>query len=303
MIFDSAVPMASPNKLYYGLRELAKYADRQDDLLVADFTSLKATDIDHIQPLPPAELEVKYNYFRKWIQDTLNSVAELNADSFSGAIAYAFLTLLYRIDFLVVPEARLIADLETVSNMYWHRKDELPIVERNAMMKEGIRKLLDITRDDFALGVYRSKGTFSIVAVPPADKIRENIQSANKDAVWYVENKYPDLALTINEYGMVYNQFSYSMPKLLTELITIYMAVVHVGYFRDLGMSPLFCNPDTKLPDRNLITSAIDNAVARWPGKYLNLKWDHSKISYNTLWDFAHTFSEQVAGLNMEVKR
>lgn len=303
MIFDSSVATASPSKLYYGLRELAKFADRQDDLLVADFTTLKATDIDHIQPLPSSELEVKYTYFRKWVQEILNRVDELNADSFSGAIAYALLTLLYRIEFLTVPEAKLMADLEAVSKLYWHKKDEIAIVERNAMMKEGIRKLLDITREEFAEGVYRSKGTFAIVAEAPMDKIKENVQSANKDALWYVDNKYPDLALIINEYGMVYNQFLYSMPKVLTDLTTIYMAVLHVDYFRDLGMHPLFANPDTQVPDKALIIHAIDNAIARWPDKYASLRWDHGKVAYTTLWDFAHSFSEQLVSLNLEVKR
>lgn len=303
MVFDTTVPMASPNKMYYGLREIAKFADRQDDLLVSDFATLKPTDTGHIQPLPEKELDVKYTYFRKWIQDTLNRTGELNADSFSGAIAYAFLTLLYRIDFLIVPEAKLMADLEQVSAFYWNKKDETPIVERNAMLKEGIRKLLDITREQFRDGVYRSKGTFAITPVPPPDKVKENVQAANKDAIWYVDNKYPDLALMLNEYGLVYNQFTYSMPAVVTELTTIYMAIMHADFFRDLGMSPLFYNPETKTLDKPLITRAIDTAIARWPDKYVNLKWPHDKIKYDSLWDFGYSFSEQVVNLNLEVKR
>ena len=51
-LFDTPMTMASPNKLYYGLRELAKYADRMDDKLVIDFESVKASDGGIIQPLP-----------------------------------------------------------------------------------------------------------------------------------------------------------------------------------------------------------------------------------------------------------
>ncbi len=303
MVFDTTVPMASPNKMYYGLREIAKFADRQDDLLVSDFATLTPTDTGHILPLPENELDVKYTYFRRWIEETLARTAGLNADSFSGAIAYAFLTLLYRIDFLIVPEARLMADLEQVSALYWTRKDETPIVERNAMLREGIRKLLDITRAQFAEGVYRSKGTFAITPVPPPDKVRENVQAANKDAVWYVDNKYPDLALTINEYGMAYNQFTYSMPALITDLATIYMAVMHAGFFQELGLSRQFYKPETKTIDKALVTQAVDAAIARWPDKYVNLKWNHDKVKYDGLWEFGQSFSEQVVNLNLEVKR
>lgn len=303
MVFDTTIAMASPNKMYYGLREIAKFADRQDDLLVSDFATLKPTDTGHIQPLPALELDVKYTYFRKWIQDTLARTSELNADSFSGAIAYAFLTLLYRIDFLIVPEAKLMADLELVSALYWNKKDETPIVERNAMLIEGIRKLLNITREQFSDGMYRSKGTFAITPVPAMDKARENVLAANKDAIWYIDNKYPDLALMLNEYGLVYNQFTYSMPAVVTELTTIYMAVMHADFFHDLGMSPLFINPDTKTLDKALITSAVDTAIGRWQDKYVSLKWSYDKVKYDSLWSFGQSFSEQVVNLNLEVKR
>lgn len=303
MIFDTSVPMASPNKMYYGLREVAKFADHHDDLLIADFAALKPTDIEHVQPLSEHEIDVKYKYFRKWIQDTLNRSSELNPDSFSGAIAYSFLTLLYRIDFLIVPEAKLLADLEQVSSYYWNKKDETPIVERNAMLREGIRKLLEITREQFGAGVYRSRATFAITPVPPMDKAKENVQSANKDAQWYVDNKYPDLALVLNEYGMVYNQFSYSMPALLTDLTAIYMAVMHADFFRELGMKQPFYNPETKTFDKPLIQQAIDAAIARWPEKYLSLKWDHNRINYSSLWEFGQSFSEYAINLNLEVRR
>lgn len=303
MIFDTSVATASPNKLYYGLREIARYADRQDDLLVADFATLKATDIDHIQPLPAGEAEVKYRYFRKWIEETLALTNGLNPDSFSGAIAYAYLTLLYRIDFLIIPEAKLLADLEEVTSFYWTKKDETPIVERNAMLRKGIMKLLDISLDQFREGVYRSKGTFSIMPIPSMDKVKENVQSANKDAQWNVDNKHPELALVANEYGMVYNQFSYSVPALITELTTIYMAVLHAGFFKELGMKTPFYNTETKTLNKEQITRAIDDAIARWPDKYVSLKWDHGRIKYDGLWEFCQSFSEQVVSLNLEVKR
>jgi len=171
------------------------------------------------------------------------------------------------------------------------------------MMGEGVRKLQSITKEQFEKGVYRSKGTFSFVGTPPADKVREHIQSANRDASWYVANKYPGLALNISEYGMVYNQFSYSMPGLLTELCTIYMAVLHAEFFRDLGMAPGFLNPGTGQPDGKLITAAIDHAFGRWPDKYVNLSWNHSKVNYSSIWEFAYSFSEQVATLNLELRR
>jgi hypothetical protein len=170
-------------------------------------------------------------------------------------------------------------------------------------MKEGITKLLDITPEQFAEGVYHSKGTFSITAVPPMEKVKENVQSANKDAEWYVENKFPDLALIINEYGIVYNQFSFSMPRVLTDLGTIYMAVIHADFFKDLGLTDPFYDPETSQLNRDRIVSAVDSVMSRWSEKYASMKWDHTRVSYKSLWEFADSYTEHMVSLNLEVKR
>ncbi len=63
MMFDSTIDSANPNKLYYGLKELATKADRQDDILVADFQMLEEIDTHHIQRLPEKELDIKSQVF------------------------------------------------------------------------------------------------------------------------------------------------------------------------------------------------------------------------------------------------
>jgi len=303
MVFTADVPSTNPSKLYYGLRELATKADRQDDLLISDFSSLTPTDQDHVTPLPEKELDIKYKYFRQWIEQTLARIGDLNQDSFSGAIAYLLLTLIYRIDFLLQPESRLLTELEKINGFYWDKKDELALVERNQMMKEGIRKLLDLSREDFGKSFFRSKSTFSIATPPKADKVRDHIVSANRDSNWYVENKYPDIALVITEYGLVYNQFLYSMPKLQTDLIRIYMAVMHAAFFAELGMKTNLYNAQTGILNQAHIVKAIDEAVEGYADKFKSMKWEHDRISYRSLYEFGIDFSEQIASLNLETKR
>jgi len=100
------------------------------------------------------------------------------------------LTLVYRIDFLITPEAKLLTQLERIHATYWEKKDELPLIERNQLMKEAARKLLDITRDEFKASVYRSKSSFAISAPGPMDKVAEHMINANNDSRWYIDNKY-----------------------------------------------------------------------------------------------------------------
>lgn len=304
MLLDTDVASANPTKLYYGLRELATKANRQDDLLIGDFAaSLKPADVDHIQPLPTAELEVKYRWFRKWIEDGLKRVEELNQDSFSGAIAYLLLSIIYRIDFLIVPEAKLLAELERINGLYWEKKDEVPLVERNQMMKDAIRKLLDWTQEGFAASVYRSKGSFSIASPPKPDAVKDTVVSSNRDSHWYVDNKYPDLALTLSEYGVLHSQFIYSMPRVLSDLTTIYLAVIHADYFAELGAKRKLYDAATATFERDAITRLVDEAIAKVKDKYTAIQWEHSRINWGSLHEFAVSFSDQMVNLKLDVKR
>ena len=303
MLFETPVEMASPARLYYAFREMSVFADQQDDLLVADFSALKPIDLGHIVPMPEQEVTIKYKWFRKWIQEALDHTKDLNPDSFSGAIAYIYLSLLYRIDFLIVPQGKLQSDLDSINTLYWTRKDEVPIVERNSMMKEGIAKLLDISPEEFRNGMYRAKGTFSVNPLASPDKLRDNIIGANNDAAWYIENKYPALALLINEYGIVYNQYAFSQARILIELSLIYMMVVHAEFFKDLGLKTPLVIESSGLPDQERIIQAINESISKWQEKFVALEWDHNKINYTTVWDFARSFSDQLHSLNLEVKR
>jgi hypothetical protein len=123
MRFDSDTATASPSKLYYGLKELATKGDKQDDLLVQDFSMLQTTDSEHIDALPDAEKEVKYTYLQLWVKQTLETIASVDADKFSGGIAYLLLSLVYRIDYLIAPQGKLLNDLEKIGAIYF-KKDE-----------------------------------------------------------------------------------------------------------------------------------------------------------------------------------
>lgn len=304
MIFDTDVQSVSTSKMYYGLRELATKADRQDDILLADFNTLKPVGTEHITHLSPEELDFKYRYFRDWIEKGLARIEELNQDSFSGAIAYLLPVILYRIDFLITPEAKLLAELERISGIYWARKEDTTLVERNQMMKDAIRKLLETaTKEYFAANVYYSKSTFAISSPPKNDKVRDNIYNANRDSHWYVENKYPDIALALVEYGLLYNQFIYSMPSLVSELTTVFMAVLHSEYFQLCGMKAKLYDEKEQKFDKQTIEDAVDSILSRYREKFRSLKWDYGRMRYDSLYEFALSFSELVSNLNLETKR
>lgn len=298
MLFDSTRDTGSPNKLYYGLKEIATKADKQDDLLVTDFSSLQPIDDSHVLPFPDQEKEVKYNFFVQWIQGTLKRIDELNQDSFSGGIAYLLLSLIYRIDYLITPEGKLLNEIERIHNLYWTGKEEKTAVERNQMMKEAFQKLLNWPRQEITKYFYRAKASFAVTLPKPHSAVAESIHAANENMFWYRDNNYPDIALAVLEYGLAFAQYSYSLPKTLTDLYDVMMRILHPEFYEALGL-------DTSLlkfvrPDADRIQTHIQSILNPVRDKYPKLMLDTTKLNYTNRIEFLYSFLNEIESLNFE---
>ena len=301
MRFDTNLEAASPSKLYYGLKELATRADKQDDLLVQDFTVLETTDSDHVTAIDSQEREIKYDYLQKWIQQTLDNIAGLDADKFSGGIAYILLAMVCRIDYLVTPEGKLLYDLEKIAGIYF-KKDERPVVEKNRDMMEEFKKILARPKEEIFSFLFRSKHTFSIVAPQTYKTIADSIHGSNQNMAWYRDNNYQDIACQINEYGISYCQYSYSLPRPVTELFHVYMLVNYSEYFTALGFGT-----DYYLPAKNQfnppgIISRLREIQTKWKEKYREMDFKTQNLRFDSRINFDQTFTNELALLNMEAK-
>ena len=301
MLFDSDIETANPSKLYYGLKELATKADKQDDLFVQDFTTLLPVDTDHVVPIPDEEKAIKLKYFKKWIQETLDLVNGVDQDKFSGGIAYLLLALAYRIDYLILPEGKLLHDLEKIVEIYF-RKDDRMVTEKNQEMMESYQRLLLKDKEEFFPYLFRSKYTFSIVTPQNYKTIADAIYNANQNIAWYRENKLPHIAAQISEYGFAYCQYSYSLPRPLSELYHLLMMVNYGDYFKELGFKDEYYNPATKEYNQEAITGKIKEIQERWKVKYPELDFKTDKLKFDSKVAFNQSFTTEVEYLNLETK-
>ncbi len=301
MKFDSDPEMASPSKLYYGLKELATKADKQDDLLVQDFATLETTDNDHITAIPDPEKEVKCQYFQKWIKETLEHINTLDADKFAGGISYMLLSLIYRIDYLIAPEGKLLSDLEKIGGIYF-KKDERQVVEKSRDMIEEFKKLQLLTNEEINKNLFRSKYTYSIVSPQPYKTIADCIHGANQNMVWYKDNNQPFIASQIIEYGIMYCQYSYSLPKVITELNHLYMMVNYPDYFTALGFNTVYYDVQKNKFDSNKIINEIKDIQYKWKEKYPLMDFKTNRLGFDNLVNFNQTFTTEMEFLNMEPK-
>jgi hypothetical protein len=301
MRFDTPIEASSPSKLYYGLKELATKADKQDDLLVQDFTALQSSDSEHITTIPTTEKEVKYQFLQKWITQTTDTIAGLDADKFSGGIAYMLLSLVYRIDYLISPEGKLLNDLEKIAGIYF-KKDERPIVEKNRDMVEEFKKVLARPKEEIFAYLFRSKYTFAIVAPQQYKMVADSIQGTNQNLTWYRDNNYPFIAMQVAEYGISYCQYSYSLPKAITELFHLYMMVNYGDFFKALGYKNNYYDPALNQFNSLSIMDKIKDIQEKWKSKYPHMDIKVQNLRFDNLVNFDQSFTTELQGLNMEAK-
>ncbi len=302
MRFDSDIETANPSKLYYGLKELATKADKQDDLLVQDFAMLQTIDSEHVEAISQPHKEIKYEFLQKWIKQTLDLIVTLDADKISGGISYMLLTLVYRIDYLVTPEGKLLNDLEKIAAIYF-KKDERPATEKNRDMIEEFKKLQLKTKEEIFSGLFQSKYTFSIVAPQNHKAVADAIHAANLNMVWYRDNNHPFIASQVIEYGIAYCQYSYSLPRVITELFDLYMQINYGDYYQALGHKEQYYTPEKNQFNMQGIGDRINSIQEKWKTKYPNLAFKVGNIRYDSLVNFNHTYTTELETLNMDVNR
>ena len=124
MKFSSYLVDASPNKIYYGLQELARKADQQDDLLISEFSSIKEIEEETTISTDALKQATQIKYIRQWISETMQEINRLDKNSFSGGIAFLLLNLTYKIDYLIKPQGVLMNSLDKIHNIFFAKNEE-----------------------------------------------------------------------------------------------------------------------------------------------------------------------------------
>ena len=299
MRFDTDLTTANPNKLYYGLRELAIKADKQDDLLVTEFGSVLPADTDHILPLSEEEQEKRLKYFHLWLDKTLNYVNTLDQEKFAPAIAYLLLAVVFRIDFLLAPEGKLMQEIEKIPERHF-KKEGRASAEKNQEMIDALQKLRNKPKEEILPFFFHSKHTFSIVSPQEHKQVADSIHGALQNMQWYRENNYPMIANEIMEYGFAYCQYSFSLPRPVTEFFQLFMEINHPGFFSDFGHVPVLYHEESNRFEQELIEDIIEQINSRWRERYEKMRLNPSSLNFTNLLRFNQSFLNGVAGLNFD---
>ena len=119
---------------------------------------------------------------------------------------------------------------------------------------------------------------------------------------WYRDNNYPLIAQQICEYGISYCQYSYSLPKPLSNFFQLLMQVNYADYFTALGFHEEFYDGSMKQFNSDSIIKAINNIQTSWRKKYPLLEFKILNLKFDSIVNFNHSFTSELGNLNFDPK-
>lgn len=300
VIFDTYTLDGSPYKLYFALKELAIQADKFDDLLLDEYKELQALDIDHIQDIPTASKEIKYNFLQHKISTVLNEIdnGSLDATKYPSGIGYLLLDLLYKLDYLLKPEGVMMETLER-NHRYYFAKEEKDQLEKNAHLSKEFAKMLKRPANEYFKEFYKVRTTFGITKSTQHDRVMNFIDGELRHMQWYAENGHQRVALAIPSFIVGYCLFNYAAPAPDRALFNLFYRITNPAYFDALGFSPKLYNLDKGNFNEKMIKKAIDNITKEHQATFTQLKPDTSSLDFSSLTQFSRTYLLMIRNLDL----
>lgn len=297
--FDSNVLGGHPRKLYYAFKEVANRADKQDDLLTADFAgTLSIVDNGHVINLPEHEKEVKYTYLMKWINEFLARVPELESKDLDGAVAYLVLNIIYKIDFLLRPEGKIMDDIERMSSMYWSNGDK-STREKNREIIAVLKEIIARDKPSIIRDFYQVTTTFAIAR--PANHendVAASINGTNPNHEWYKTNNYPDVAIATVEYGLSYCAFMYGLPQVTKDWIALMYQVLEPQFFADLGFTDNLYDTNTQVFNVPGMMTKVYQIQEATKAYYPYISFNAANLKFTSVLDFLLSYTNEITTLN-----
>ena len=284
MKFSSHAIDASSNKLYAALKELAKKADQQDDLLISEFSSLKSIDTDQIIPLSDEEKEIRYQALVSWVNDTKAEIAKHDASYMAGGIAFLLLNLSYKIDYLICPQGKLTDSLEKIQHMFFAKNDKSTL-ERNKEIIEEFDKIISWPKEKIFEGLYDVKCTFAIANAANHKTVMDMMFNERTKVAWYRDNNYPQIVEAVYSYMISYAFFNYGMTYPVTDILNLAMNVMNPGYYEKFGSTVKPIDANGALNATN-IKMEIGRIIKNCSAEYPYVKLDANVLNFTNATNF-----------------
>ena len=244
LLFESVASEASPYKLLEALRELAIYADKNDDLLLSEFKDdLKPLDLGLRKELPSNTRNFYAHYLIQEIEQTFAYLLQnpILETQYMGGVAYLWLSLAYQLDYLLAPQGYINDSIERIERLFFEKSTESYSIKNKKIADEFLNikeRRLDLILDE----LYQTTCTFSIMSVKTIRELANLIDSELPNMNWYAKNNYQKIAFAVTDFIVGNAQFNNSFPDFERQLLHLYMQVRHFDFFKQLGLNSNFKN-------------------------------------------------------------
>lgn len=298
LVFDSFLMDASPYKLYYALKELAIHADKQDDLLIHEFTSLEPVNIRHVQPLADAEVKIKYRYYKSTIDQTLNVLnkTKLNLTQYPNSAAMLLMGACYKLDYLISAEGIITETFERISRQYF-AEEEKAIFQKINTIRGELETLGQMSFADFSKEIYRTQSTFGITTPAGHQQIADLIQNEWSNLDWYIKNDHVEFAFGICDYIIGYCLFNFALQEPVRDLMHMYFRIIERNYFIELGYADVYWQKDQL--NRKEIRKSLLALENRHSDRFGFLKIPADQLIYDHPARFAQSFLGMIKSLDL----
>lgn len=294
--FDTFTEACPPERLYYALRELATRADKQDDILINEFSSLKQYDF-HKTEIPVEIKEIKYKFMMKWLNEALAKIESINIEKYSGGLTYILLSVNYRIDYLICPQGTLTNRLEKIHWNYF-ANDGKSIYEKIDRIKDEYKEILSKSKESIFEELYDVISTFGITRPAGFTVVQEVFKNNISNVQHYITNKMDDIAIAIFEYIAGNCLFVYGLTESTKSLFHLVYDILYDDYFKELGMSRFLYDSRENKFDEELIKDIINDITEKEKNEYPLLKFNTSNLKFDNLISFLKSYYNEVYNLN-----
>jgi hypothetical protein len=288
--FTSNALDGSPYKIYYGLKEMATNADKQDDLLIYDFDTVQIIDESLRLLIPEKEKEWKYEYVQREIKKAIALLenVKLNLQQQPKAAGYALLDAIFRLEYLVCPAGFTMEVFEQAQRLYF-LNDGKNQQQKNVQLLRDLEKVGEQTKESFFKEMYRTKSTFGITQSVSNEVFVQYFDQEAPNIDWYSKAGHEAIALAVCNNIAGFCLFNYTLPKPLREFLHLYFEIMEEDFFKNLDFDLHFNDADGIL-NKKEIKMYLDNIVAENAEIFPKLNPTQSHLVFDHKLAFAKSF-------------
>jgi hypothetical protein len=288
----------SPQKIFFPLREIALNADFDKEYVRNEFPDVVIEDIGHLTPIDENELQIKYDFVHKWIDELREKINTFPSNDNAGMQAFALLYLLFKIDYLIVPKYNIYQKISKKIQEYF--SDENSLTEaKNEELKDYIQELREMPFQEFSTSFYDTKYTFNPTERTSHEEISIFITESLSKIRWYKNNRYNQIIPIIYKYIAFYILYNYGIHPVTRGLLHMLVEIQNPSFFKKFDYELLYNEEKSSFSKRTIIAN-IEEIISPYKNRYKLLKPFGDELNYSSLNEFSNSFYLQLKNLNFE---